>query len=285
MMARMQTVQLSVNCLRSPVAMAGDPTLRSAVVFVHGVPGSGSDWAALMQQVAPFSRALAPDMPGFGRADKPEGFDYSVDGYARHLAALLDLLGVARAHLVLHDFGGAWGLAWAAAHVDRVASITLLNTGLTIGYRWHPVARVWCLPVIGELSMLAASRIGTRLAMRLGNPRGMPRAFVDGLYDNFDRGTRRAVLKLYRSTSDPGVLSARIGTALGPHRLPALVVWGECDPYIPATYADAQHQYVDVRRVVRLAQSGHWPMIDDPAATAAAVVPFLREHSRDDSAD
>jgi len=205
--------------------MAGDPTLRSAVVFVHGVPGSGSDWAALMQQVAPFSRHWRLTCQA-SPCRQAGGFRLSVDGYARHLAALLDLLGVARAHLVLHDFGGAWGLAWPRTCGPRRqhhAAQHRAHDRLSLA----PVARVWCLPVIGELSMLAASRIGTRLAMRLGNPRGMPRAFVDGLYDNFDRGTRRAVLKLYRSTSDPGVLSARIGTALGPHRLPALVVWGE----------------------------------------------------------
>lgn len=63
-----------------------------------------------------FARAIAPDMPGYGRADKPENFDYTVDGYARHLAGVLDAAEVQRAHLVLHDFGGAWGLQWAATH-------------------------------------------------------------------------------------------------------------------------------------------------------------------------
>jgi pimeloyl-ACP methyl ester carboxylesterase len=52
-------------------------------------------------------------MPGYGQADKPTHFDDTVDGYARHLAASLDQLGVMQVHLVLHDFGGPWGLAWA----------------------------------------------------------------------------------------------------------------------------------------------------------------------------
>jgi pimeloyl-ACP methyl ester carboxylesterase len=80
------------------------------------------------------------DMPGFGIADKPEDFDYSVPGYARHLAKLLTERGVRRAHLVMHDFGGPWGLAWAANNPQAVASVTCINTGVLSGHRWHYLA-------------------------------------------------------------------------------------------------------------------------------------------------
>jgi pimeloyl-ACP methyl ester carboxylesterase len=46
----------------------------------------------------------------------PEDFCYSVDGCAGYLATLLDQLGITRAHVVAHDFGGSWALAWAARH-------------------------------------------------------------------------------------------------------------------------------------------------------------------------
>jgi len=52
----------------------------AAVVFVHGNPGSRRDWDDLLSRVAPFSRVLALDMPGFGRADKPGDFTYTVEG-------------------------------------------------------------------------------------------------------------------------------------------------------------------------------------------------------------
>jgi pimeloyl-ACP methyl ester carboxylesterase len=73
----------------SPILRAGSIDAAEAVVFVHGNPGSCSDWAALMNQIAPFGRALAPDMPGFGQADKPDEFEYTVVGYARHLDTVL----------------------------------------------------------------------------------------------------------------------------------------------------------------------------------------------------
>jgi len=114
----MQTSLRTYAGIRSPVFAAGSPQASDAVVFVHGNPGSSTDWSDLVEQVAPFSRAFAPDMPGFGQADKPADFDCTVAGYARHLGAMLDAEGIRRAHLV-HDFGGPWDLAWAAQALSQ----------------------------------------------------------------------------------------------------------------------------------------------------------------------
>ena len=270
---------LTVAGLRSPALAGGDASSPEAVVFVHGSPGSSRDWRDLMAQVAPFSRVLAVDMPGFGQADKPADFDYTVAGYSRHLGLALDSQRIRRVHLVLHDFGGAWGLDWAAGHLDQVASLTLVNIGIQPGYRWHAMARLWRMPVVGELVMAATTHLGMKLAMRRGNPRGLPAAYFDEMYSNFDAATRRAVLKLYRHTNEPGSASGRLVEVLAPRRLPATVVWGACDPYIPVRYAQMQRQFFDVDQVVVLEDSGHWPMIDNPAAVAGAVVPFLRRQT------
>ena len=69
-------------------------------------------------------------MPGFGRADKPRDFPYSVAGYAEFLDGVLEELGIDRVHLVVHDFGGPWGMEWAARNPSRVASAVLINTGV-----------------------------------------------------------------------------------------------------------------------------------------------------------
>jgi pimeloyl-ACP methyl ester carboxylesterase len=272
---------VSVGGLRTPVIEAGAATSNEAVVFVHGNPGSTSDWEGLMKGVAPHCRAIAMDMPGFGRADKPDDFDYTVSGYAAHLEALLQLLGISKAHLVLHDFGGPWGIAWAAAHPDRVASLTLVNTGIMPGYRWHYLARIWRTPLVGELFMATTTRAGFKLLLRHGNPRGLPAEYLDEMFDNFDRGTRRAVLKLYRQTSDLSRPVAAWVEALSSRRIPALVVWGARDPYLPVRIAEVQKQFFEVEQVLLLDDSGHWPMIDNATAVRQAVVPFIRSRTPD----
>ena len=169
----MSETSVSIDGIRTPLLELGPSDASEAVVFIHGNPGSIRDWESLARGVAGFARALAMDMPGFGTADKPEDFDYSVPGYARHLAKLLTERGVRRAHLVMHDFGGPWGLAWAANNPQAVASVTCINTGVLSGYRWHYLARIWQTPVLGELFMASTTKAGMRLLLRHGNPRGL----------------------------------------------------------------------------------------------------------------
>jgi len=268
---------VSIDGVRSPVRESGPQESREAVVFVHGNPGSSEDWVDLMGRVGTFARAVAPDMPGFGKADRPRSFEYTVAGYARHLAGVLDALHDERAHLVLHDFGGPWGLWWASEHPAALASLTLFNVGVLPGYRWHKFARLWRTPVVGELVQLVATRRAFGMLLNRDNPRPFPPAFLDRMYADSDRGNKRAVLKLYRATSDLGALVEHVAAKLVPLHVPALVLWGTGDAYLPAKYAEEQRRFFDVREVRLMPGCGHWPFIDDPEGAAEPVVRFLRE--------
>jgi pimeloyl-ACP methyl ester carboxylesterase len=270
------STRLSIGAITTPLSSAGDAESGEAVVFVHGNPGSRRDWDDLLSRVKAFSRAVALDMPGFGRADKPADFDYTVEGYGRFLGSALDELGIERAHLVLHDFGGPWGLEWAAHNPDRLASVVLINTGALIDYRWHYLARIWRTPLAGEAFQATTTRSGLRMALRHGNPRGLPRAFVDRMYDDIDAGTSRAILSLYRATDDPGATGRRHAEALRPLDRPALVVWGAHDPYIPVAMAERQREAFPSAELAIIEGSGHWPFADDPEAVGRHVEPFLR---------
>lgn len=265
-----------VNGLRTPYLDAGDRASDTAVVFVHGNPGSGRDWTDLVGRVGEFARAVAPDMPGFGEAGKPQGFDYTVPGYAAHLDAFLKSLGIRRAHLVLHDFGGPWGLQWAATHPDAVASLTLINTGYVPGYRWHFAARIWRLPLVGEVFQRVTTRRAFHGLMRLSSPRrSLPREFVEQMYRDYDAGTRAAVLKLYRAT-DIARLARELEPGLRALRCPVQVIWGKRDLFLPYRYAFAQRAVFPGAEIHLLDDSGHFPYADDPAAVAALMLPFLR---------
>ena len=216
-------------------------------------------------------------MPGFGAADKPERFVYTVDGYARHLGGVLEALEVSRVHLVLHDFGGPWGLAWAADHPDRLASLTMLNIGILRDYPWHYLARIWRTTGLGEAFMRTATLPATRLLLNRGNPRGLPQEVLVRMYRNLkDPGVQRAVLRLYRAT-DAAAVSEYLHRRLQDVHPPTLVVWGAHDPYLPVRWAERQQETFPGARVVILEDSGHWPMHDDPVAVELAVLPFLRE--------
>jgi pimeloyl-ACP methyl ester carboxylesterase len=267
---------VTVNGVRSPVLQAGEPDATEAVVFVHGNPGPNQDWEDLLRRAGEFGRGVAPDMPGYGAADKPADFDYTSDGYAKHLAGILDQLGISTAHLVMHDFGGAWGLVWAVQHPDAFASATLINTGVLLDYKWHRLAKIWRTPGLGEAFMATTSKRGFRMLLSHDNPR-LPAAAADRLYE-VSRGwpTKRAVLRLYRATP-----ASSLGTLRAPLReldRPALVVWGTDDVYIPWQQAERQRESFPSARIQLLEGLGHWPFLEDPARVTEVVIPFLREH-------
>jgi pimeloyl-ACP methyl ester carboxylesterase len=271
----MEIRDVVVRGVRSPVTLAGDGGSGEAVVFVHGNPGSALDWEFAMPSVAEFARVIAPDMPGFGAADRPRELPYTVDGYAAHLAGILDELGVTRAHLVLHDFGGPWGLQWAVGHPDEFASVTLIDCGVFPDYRWHKFAKIWRTPIVGEIFQAIGTRSGTRAFLNRDNPKPLPREFTDRMYDSIDAGTKRAVLKLYRS-SDPAKTAPATIAALRPLERPALVIWGDGDSYLPLALAERQREAFPGAEIVTINGAGHWPFIDDPEAVREPLVAFLR---------
>ena len=240
------------------------------VLYVHGVPTNADVWLPFLERTG----GLAPDLPGFGRSAKLAGFDYSVAGYRDYLRAFVDERGLERFSLVMHDWGAGLGLALAQAVPERVERLVVIDAvPLLPGYRWHRIARAWRTPVLGELAMGFTFRWNARLQLREATtrPGGMPDEFVDLVYRHFDHGTQRAILKLYRS-APPAVLE-REGARLGEIGSPALVLWGERDPYIPTSFA---HAYGDAlgAEVEVLDGAGHWPWIDRPE-TVDRVSRFL----------
>lgn len=105
------------------------------VIFVHGEP----TWSFLWRKVIPpvrdaGFRCVAPDLPGFGRSDKPSDLEwYSYDRHVAAVAGLLEDLDLRGATVVVHDWGGPIGLRLAVEHPDRIERMVILDTGLFTG--------------------------------------------------------------------------------------------------------------------------------------------------------
>lgn len=223
-------------------------------------------------------RAIVFDLAGFGHADKPYRFDYSLTATSRRFGAALSQLGVRRVHLVLHDIGGPIGMEWAARHPSQLISATLLNTGVLLGYQHHDLAKIWRSPG-GEGFMESFTRESFRGGTQMGQSRPLPNSFLDRTYDDFDRATRCAVLKGYRApdADDPDAFARRQAEVLKkrPGR-PALVVWGDEDPYLAKEIADRQTKAFPLAQVHHFPKSGHWAFIDDAERARNLVLPFVR---------
>lgn len=279
---------------------APSPSDEAPALYLHGVPTNSDDWIgspACGEETPPprwrrrpwryprraaeartgfleRSGGLAPDLPGFGRSGKPGHFEYTIDGYARFVEQYLDLLEVERVRLVVHDWG-AVGLTFAQRHPERIERLVVMNAiPFLSGYRWHRTARLWRTPLLGEVAMGATTRFALRRSTLDANatPGPLPDAWLDSVLDHFDHGTQRAILQLYRSS--PSEVLAQAGAELHRLEMPALVVWGLQDPYIPARFAAEYARVLPSVELLELPDAGHWWWLDRPDAIER-VVGFL----------
>lgn len=252
---------------------AGDDSSREAVVFVHGSPGCADEFKRLVGETGEFARAVALDMPGFGQADKPSprDFIYDVPNVGVHLAKMLDELGVERVHFVGHDFGGGWAMLAGAFDPTRVASMSMINSGLMRGMRWHRLARLYRTPVAGEIFMAIANERGFRHTLR-----DLPSGDLDVMWRNFDRRSRRAILALYRST-DMGTQTAQLAQIrMLAANWQSIVIFGAEDPYLPASFAERNKEALPNASVHLIEGAGHWPHLEAPDDVSQLLIPFLR---------
>src|SRR4051794_6201333 len=228
-------------------------------LYLHGVPNNGAEWLPFLERTGGF----APDLPGFGRSGKSAEFDYSITGYGDFLEAFVDHLGLDRFQLVMHDWGSV-GLELAQRRPGAVERLVLIDVVPFVpGYRWHPTARIWRTPVAGELFMGTSTKFMAKLMLR--RMRALPPdvidAEVDASFAEFDHGTQRAMLRLYRSA--PSEVLARAGDRLGDVTAPALVAWGERAPFLPTRFAQALADALGGPPEVELVEgAGHWPCFD-----------------------
>lgn len=250
------------------VRRAGDDV---PIVYLHGVPTSSFDWLAPLA----LGGGTAVDLPGFGRSGKRGDLDYSLAGHVRFLDRLLDELGFDRVALCMHDWGAAVGLSWAIERPERVQRLVVVNgVPLLRGFAWRGPARLVRAPFVGPIAVGAATKpILRRISRRAsGTPGPMPEPFVTSVAEAFDLGTERATLKLLRS-ADPELLAAA-EPGLRSITAPALVLWGERDPYIPARFGAGYQATLGDATLELIADAGHWPWIDKPECSAR-IVEFL----------
>jgi len=204
-------------------------------VFFHGEP----TWSFLWRKVIPpvrdaGYRCIAPDMPGFGRSDKPTEFDwYSYDAHVAALAPLLEELDVRGGTAVVHDWGGPIGLRLAVEHADRFDRIVILDTGLFTGHQKMSEAWIQFRNFVDRTEDLPVGFL-VRGACK-NDPGDDVIAAYEAPYPNAasKAGARAFPLILPTSPDMPGAEAGqRVLEALRADSREKLVVWADSDPVL-----------------------------------------------------
>jgi pimeloyl-ACP methyl ester carboxylesterase len=138
----------------------GEPLL-----FIHGLGGSGADWAFQVAALEKRFQVIVPDLPGCGRSLPPRD-EYTIEGFATALWSLLDHLGIPRINIIGFSMGGAVALEMAARRPSQVPRLGLINS--LASYRpddWHKWLEVHVTEMLVRL--LGMRRAAWLLALRL----------------------------------------------------------------------------------------------------------------------
>ena len=236
----------------TPMPGPGTPTL-----YLHGIPTSSDDWIEFLERAG----GIAPDLIGFGRSGKGGHLDYTLAGLTQFLERLLAEIHVQTVKVVAHDWGAAVGLALAGRHPERVERLVLMNAPPILdGFEWPRLVRWWRTPLIGEGLMGSTTRGMLERVLRRGSVRenAWPDARIAAVWDQFDQGTQRAILRLVRDR-DAG---SHLMTLQPPADTPTLIIWGERDPWYSPPVADAYAARLPGATLERLPDAGHWPWLD-----------------------
>jgi pimeloyl-ACP methyl ester carboxylesterase len=245
---------------------SGTPTL-----FLHGNPDSSILWRDVIAGMKSRFRCIAPDLPGFGHSDVPAGIKFSLDEMADFIDQLLIALKVSEpVNLVVHDFGGPFGLAWAVKHPQKVRAIAVMNTNFFSDYKWHYWARIWRTPVLGELSMMTMTWWPFHAAMRKSSP-AMPEEHIRQTYERITPKMKKTALQLYRATNPKNYEGWEEQYLALAKRVPVCVLWGDRDPYIAPAYAER----FGARTVWHFSENGHFLPVEAPREVAGRLLEFF----------
>lgn len=250
------------------------------VLLLHGFPDSARLWRHQVPVLADAGfRVAAPDLRGFGRSDRPEGVErYSLLESAGDVGAVLDALGVGRAHVVGHDFGAA--LAWVVATfmAERVERLVALSVGHPSSFRLTDLdqaRRSWYMLLFAHVG-IAEQWLSADGWANLRRWSEHPE--VDEVVAGFEeRGpdSLTSALNWYRANVPPDAWVAP-PPELPPVPAPTMGIWSSRDFALTEGQMTGSAAHVaGPWRYERIEGAGHWMQLQQPERLNELLVDFL----------
>lgn len=261
----------------------GDP-----VVMLHGNPTWSFYYRKLVEGLSGGFRTVAPDHMGCGLSEKPDllQYDYRLKSRVGDLENLLDHLGINKnITLVLHDWGGMIGMAYAVRHPERIRRFVIMNTAAFLPpMRKKLPVRLRVIRDTGPFATLAVLgfNLFARAALFMAPCKKLPEDVKSGLiapYNSWENriSTLKFVQDIPLTKNDPSFRLVRyVDDNL--HKLghiPMLICWGEQDFVFDSDYRLEWLRRFPDATVKTFSDAGHYVLEDKPDEVLRLVKDFL----------
>jgi pimeloyl-ACP methyl ester carboxylesterase len=264
----------------------------SPVVFIHGLGSSGyMEWRFNLEAAADQHRVFAPDLPGFGRSEKPRA-RYGIPYFTRFIERYMEERGLRSAAVVGASLGGRIALELALESPRLVRKLVLVNA-LGLGRpNVHVSYGLVTIPRVGEALMnvvrgalrWAPSPTIRRVAARYAGAssdltRTMDDAYLDNLRELYAAdGYHNAYLATVRSLVTPKAVFGGqhdMTMRLNELKVPVQLIWGADDPLFPVAHAARAHSLIERSRLTVIEGAGHTPQAERPEEFNRVLHNFL----------
>jgi len=240
------------------------PETGPPVVLVHGLGGRCEDWRNLAPYLVHAGfRVYMPDLPGYGRSDRPADFSYSIPDEAQAVAGFMDALGLKQVELGGWSMGGWIAQYLAASRPERITRLVLFDSaGLN-------VAPAWNTELFTPVSAMELDQLDVLL---MPHPPAVP-SFVAA---DILRVSRERAWVIHRALKS--MLTGRDATdkLLPQLRMPVLIVWGELDHITPVDQAATMQRMVPQSQLDVIPNCGHLAPVQCADLIGPKVAEFLR---------
>jgi pimeloyl-ACP methyl ester carboxylesterase len=241
------------------------PASGPPVVLVHGLGGRAEEWLDFSHDLVKAGyRVYLPDLPGYGRSEKPASFSYSVRDEAAIVVGFLDAMGLKQVDLGGISMGGWIVQVVASEHPDRVRRLMLFDSA---GIREQPSwdTRLFTPTTNAEVRQLNA--------LLYTHPFPVPGFVARDILRIFDQNgwvIRRAVASMLAGNNTSDDLLPRL-------KMPVLIVWGADDRIMPLHQGEKMHSLVPQSQFEVFQGCGHLAPMQCATQVAPRVVAFVRK--------
>ncbi|KAJ5639499.1 uncharacterized protein N7484_007361 [Penicillium longicatenatum] len=258
MSAQNKTISLPKSRVRIFYRELGGGTPQKTILLLHGFPSSSHQYRKLIPLLAAKYRVVAPDLPGFGFTEVPEGFKYSFETLADALEEFLDAISLSKFSIYIFDYGAPVGLRLALRRPDVIEAIVSQNgNAYTEGFGdvWGPVQEFWASRNSAEDRAKMADAMLTYDVTKFQYLNGTPDAnsiapesyTLD--YALMERSANKAVqLDLFMDYQNNVALYEKFQEYFRSSQVPLLAVWGKNDVFFIPPGAELLRKISLVRR-------------------------------------